>query len=116
LQRWNSLAKGIHKLNELFFQEEHFRRSIIQNVGQFIGRKSDVERQQNRTSLQHSVICFEKSVAIEAEKRHPIARLHTCISQGAGKAHRPLGELRIGVPERTANDSRFAGELSLGIA
>src|SRR3989441_11705452 len=43
------LANGIRDLEELLFQEKHCRSGIIQDVGELMRRKPDVQRKQYRS-------------------------------------------------------------------
>ena len=47
----DAFPKGIHDLQELFLQKKYLCFGIVQNVGQFLGSKPEIQWKQYRTSL-----------------------------------------------------------------
>ena len=45
-----------------------------------MGCKPDIQRKQHRARLQNTVIRLQESMAVEAEKRDPVAGLHSCFT------------------------------------
>jgi hypothetical protein len=101
---------GLHCRNqvpEVRVIEQELRLGVIENKCQIIPGESDVQRKKNRASLRHTVIAFEKSVAVIGEECHSISGLDSHFLEGDGQAIASLGEFGIGVTIIAAYDPDF---------
>jgi len=73
--------EGIYKTHEFFFQEQYRRLGIIQNVSKLRRCQPMIERKQHAARFQNSVVGFQQPMAIQAEERHAISRLHSGAAQ-----------------------------------
>src|SRR4029077_17436966 len=89
-------AKVLDHAHKLLFEKKDARAGIVQNVSKLIGREADVQWKKDSPRFKNTVICFEQTVAICAEKCHAVARLHACRPQSTSEPADAVGELRIG--------------------
>src|SRR5689334_5913216 len=97
-------------------KKQHTRAGIIQDVGEFLGREADVERQQDSAGFDNAIVGFQQPMTVGAEERHAVPRLNSSFSQGACKAAHSFGKLGIGKARFSANDSGPVWRLLLGVA
>src|SRR3954452_132232 len=80
-----------------------------------MGGKPDVQRQQNASSLQNSVIRLQHSMTICAEKGNAMARVRARLNQRASEQGTATGELCVCETLIAEDDCRFAGKLLAAI-
>src|SRR5207245_11166310 len=110
------LANGIHDVEELLFQEKHCRSGIIQEVGELMRRKPDVQRKQYCARFRDAIVGLQQAMAIHAQEGDAVAGLDAGLAQSARKTANTLGKLRICKPLVSAHDCGFARVLLLCIA
>src|SRR5256884_7843799 len=67
-------------------QEEHARAGVIQDISKLLRSKPNVQRQQNGSRFDDTVISFEQAMAVGAQKGHAVARPNAGFTQGDRKS------------------------------
>jgi ribosomal protein L29 len=88
---------------------------VVENVGQLMGRQPEVQREQNGSGFQHAVVGLQEPVAIQTEKRNPLARLNTALAQRARETAHTNRKLRISEALISTNDSSMIRILPFGV-
>ena len=116
LNRERLPPKSFHHRLELPFEEQNLRLRIVENERQLLGRQANVQRQQHRARLQHSVVGLKQPVAVRAEKGHPVAFFDAEAAQRAAQPPSPLGKFLVGESPAVADDPNLLWELLLCVA
>src|SRR5436305_11770330 len=115
LHRAEIIAERLNQRNKLLFKEKHIGFRVIENVCQFLRSQTNIERKQDSTCFNYTVITFEQAMTIRAEKRNALSRLYAQRSQRACLPRGTVRELSIGESFIAAYNSRSPWKLLAGI-
>src|SRR6187397_3147749 len=89
---------------------------MIDDVVKIACCQPHIERKQNRTCLQYTVIGFEKAMTVMAQVRHDVAFPYPQTGQSVGEPINTLAKLGIAEAPTLADNSHFLREEFLGPA
>ena len=104
------------QFEEMALHEEHARAGVIQDISKLLRSKPNVQRQQNGSRFDDTVISFEQAMAVGAQKGHAVARPNAGFTQGACKPAYARGKLRVGKPLFSTHHCGSLRILLLGVA
>ena len=85
--------------------KERPRLGVVQDEGEFISRKPDVERKQHSPRLNGPVIRFQQAVAIAGQEGDAASLRHSHRLQSTGQMVTSVGKLRVGETQLAADDT-----------
>src|SRR5260370_40196782 len=71
---------------------------MIQDVSEFLGCETNVERKQHGAGFENTIISFEQPVAIQAEKCDAVSRRDASILQRTAQPRSAIGKFPVSKP------------------
>src|ERR1051325_6367549 len=103
------MANGVDHVGEFTLQEQYPRAGMVQDAEYFLGTKTNIESEENRTGLRNSIVAFQQSMAIWSQIGHNVLRLDSEMLQGIGQLLRPGMKCAVCPSRVSTNDSHLVG-------
>ena len=101
----------LDKRREVPVEEDHPRARVLQDVGDLVRRKADVDRVQDGARLEHPVVALEQVVGVGGDERDAIAWPHPAVHQGVGELMRSPGPRAVGQGSVAVDDADLVPEV-----
>jgi hypothetical protein len=114
--RSNAVPEGIRHGKKLALEKENLGLRVIQNKRKFRRRETNVQRQQHGAGFEHSVIGFQKPMAVAAQEGDAVPWLDAQAEQKPTEPASPISKLLVCESNIVADNGSVVGELFFRVA